>query len=392
MSAALNVLFVAPFGLRHKTTVWARTLPLARELVAQGMRCTIVVPPWDSPEDGGVRRNHDGVEVVQVNVEGSLPAIAGRIWREIEMRRPDIVHCIKPRAYAGIAQWMLWQHRRRMGTRRPALMLDLDDWEQAWQEINHYNPLVARFLAWQEEWGIRHADGITVASRWLEAQAQAYAPQTPILYLPNGVEIPAISNRQEAHALPTSNTILYFTRFVEVTPEWFGTMVEGLLQRAPDATLIVAGTPLQAEGDAPFRAAVPESLTEKVVWTGYVKPESMPGVYAASRLAIFPALPTVLQMAKCSVRLATTLLNGVPVIASSVGEQSNYGAEGAAHLVPASIAPVEFAAATNALLRDSDYLRAMVRNARRHLTARYQWSSLAEKLGDFYREVLKNQT
>ncbi len=52
------------------------------------------------------------------------------------------------------------------------------------------------FLDWQEEWGIRHADGITAASRWLVERAKAYAPETPILYLPNGVTLPAEPTRR----------------------------------------------------------------------------------------------------------------------------------------------------------------------------------------------------
>jgi hypothetical protein len=65
----------------------------------------------------------------------------------------------------------------------------------------------------------------------------------------------------------------------------------------------------------------------------------LPSLYPHIGCAIFPAQPTVLQQAKCSVRLATTLLSGVPVVASAVGEQAAYGAEGAANLVPAGALP-----------------------------------------------------
>ncbi len=53
--------FVAPFGLRQKTTIWARTLPLAQQLVARGWSATIVIPPWDSPQDSGRRWTEQGV-------------------------------------------------------------------------------------------------------------------------------------------------------------------------------------------------------------------------------------------------------------------------------------------------------------------------------------------
>ena len=80
--------------------------------------------------------------------------------------------------------------------RTPAILLDIDDWEQAWGPINGYPATTARFLAWQEEWGIRHADGITAASRWLVERAKAYTPETPVLYLPNGVTLPVATGQR----------------------------------------------------------------------------------------------------------------------------------------------------------------------------------------------------
>lgn len=424
-ASPLHILFVAPFGLRQKTTVWARILPLARQLVARGLQCTILVPPWDSPEDGGLVQNVDGVALVQVNVQGGLPAIVARLMQEIALRKPDIVHCVKPRAYAGIVHWLLWQ-QRRVGKPTPRIILDLDDWEQAWQPVNRYPPPVAKFLAWQEEWGIRHADGITVASRWLEMRAHEYAPATPILYLPNGVEIPqtapfahpatpaataggaparradstpddqlaeigvAAANQGGSH--PTSHaspltphvSVLWFTRFVEVEPTWFGAFANSLFEGSQDARLIIAGSPLHNGGDEPFRAAVPGEYTERVSWLGYAPSQALPSLYAASSVAIFPAERTVLQMAKCSVRLATTLLAGVPVVASSVGEQTNYGAGGSTLLVAGDATPQAFAAAVLRLLQDPARQTQIVDAARAHLAARYQWSTLVEDLVAFY--------
>jgi len=384
MTTLRHILYIAPFGMRHKTTVWARTLPLAVQLARQGVRCTILVPPWDAPEDGGLRENCDGVEIVQVNVEGGLPAMVARLWREVEMRRPDVVQCVKPRAYAGILQWMLWQQRKRTG-KGPAIWLDMDDWEQAWQAVNHYPEPVARFMAWQEEWGIRHADAMTVASRWLEARARAYAPSTPTLYLPNGVDLPEMpaDDMSAPEAETQGNTILYFTRFVEVAPLWFASFARALTERVPDARIVVAGSPLRPGGDLPFRKAVGALGTQNVSWLGYLSPQTLPGLYAASKVAIFPAAPTILQQAKCSVRLATTLLGGVPVVASAVGEQANYGAEGSALLLPADATPIRFAEATAALLADAEARRKMVNAARHHLAARYSWERLGVEYGEF---------
>ncbi|MGL4649679.1 MAG: glycosyltransferase, partial [Caldilineaceae bacterium] len=189
----MKVAFVAPFGLRQKTTVWARTLPLAQALREGGFEPTILIPPWDSPEDAGRCEVVGGVTLQHVRPTGGVPATVSRLLRAIAELSPDIVHIIKPRAHAGLVQWALWQQSHvRPG---PLILLDADDWEQAWAPVNNYAPATARFLAWQEEWGLRHAHGITVASRWLEQRVASYAPQIPRLYLPNGVDLPPGTTR-----------------------------------------------------------------------------------------------------------------------------------------------------------------------------------------------------
>ena len=392
-----SVCFVAPFGLGQKTTVWARTLPLARELVRLGWEATILIPPWDTPADAGRRWRQDGVELVNVTLQGGLAATTYRLLHELRQRRPDIVHIVKPRAHAGLVQWLLWQLPRRQ---RPALLLDIDDWEQAWAPINRYPLLVARFLAWQEEWGLRHADGITAASRWLEAKAHAYNPDAPVCYLPNGIT-PAgheIVNREvrivngEGDTSRPSPLVLFFTRFVEVTPAWLADFWRALRALAPTARLVMAGAPVQPGLDAPFRAAlaaVDPAAADQVIWLGYVPQSTQPGIYAAVTCAIFPAAPTPLQAAKCSVRLATTLLKGVPVVASAVGEQAHYGAAGAARLVPADATPADFAAAVAAVMADPVSQVALSAAAQTHLLTAYAWARMGSRLAGFYAELLK---
>lgn len=406
---APRVCFVAPFGLGQKTTVWARTLPLAAALTRRGWQTLIAIPPWDTPADAGKRWQQEGVTLANVALNGGLPAITYRLLHEIRRFQPDIVHIVKPRAHAGLVQWLLWQMPRRC---RPALCLDLDDWEQAWAPINAYPPPVARFLAWQEEWGIRHADAITTASRWLEAKARVYNPGAPVCYLPNGITPvgpemvngeadarPAVTSANSGEPLTSqphpSPVVLFFTRFVEVTPAWLGAFWQALHTLAPAARLVMAGAPVQPGLDAPFCAALAAAAPRaaaQVIWLGYVPRVTQPALYAATTAAIFPAAPTPLQEAKCSVRLATTLLEGVPVVASAVGEQAHYGAAGAARLVPADAPPAAFAAAVAAVLADPARQIALSTAARARLTTEYAWPRLGSRLNDFYATVLQIRT
>ncbi len=410
----MNIVYVAPFGLGQKTTVWARTLPMAKQVVCAGHQVTIVVPPWDTPEQSNTRSERSGVQIIQVETRGGLPLIWRRLLSEINQMQPDIIHIVKPRAYAGLAQWWHWQRRRTRRGNFPALLLDIDDWEQAWGPINDYSVTTSRFLNWQEEWGIRHTDGITAASRWLVERAQDYAPETPILYLPNGVKPPtepagtmmnaqigSVESKTEAgvganlyaNAEDDNCQILFFTRFVEISPEWLARFWRSISTLAPDCRLAIAGNALQPGRESAYQQAVTAvgvDVETRVTWLGHVDRTTIDQLYRQSDCAIFPAQEEPLQQAKCSVRLATTLLNGVPVVASGVGEQVAYGANGSAELIDAGASPEEFAEAVYALLGDRLRQEAMVQSARQHLTNKYDWAKLGRNLVRFYERFAEN--
>jgi glycosyltransferase involved in cell wall biosynthesis len=361
--------------LRKKTTVWARILPLARALVASGHQVTLLIPPWDSPADAGSHTNDSGVHLEQVALTGGPLATVARMVRRIDALAPDIVHIVKPRAHAGLVH--LWLHVRRRFVRRarsPHLLLDIDDWEQAWTPINRYPWPLAQFLAWQENWGIAHADAITAASRWLESHAQRVNPG-PVLYLPNGVT-PLPSPPPRAPASPPQ--ILFFSRFVEVAPQWPADFWRALHRLLPTAEFVIAGAPVQPHLAAAWHTALAD--LPQVRWAGYVQPKEMAHLYAQAACAIFPAMPIPLHQAKCSVRLATTLLHGVPVIASAVGEQVPYATAGGAILLPADATPAHFAEAVAAAI----LAPAPPATQPATLLTAYAWPTLTRRLAEFY--------
>ncbi len=84
--------------------------------------------------------------------------------------QPDVIHCFKPKAYAGLAAWWLWQ-LKRVGRVKARLIVDTDDWEGAggWNDLNQYSWAQKKMFAWQEQWGLTHNDGVTVASKALQS-------------------------------------------------------------------------------------------------------------------------------------------------------------------------------------------------------------------------------
>ena len=199
-----RIVFVAPFGLGQKTTIWARTLPMAQFLARHGDTVAILVPPWDTPADAATVTASENVRIENMSLDGGMIALWRRLLGRAKQLDPDILHVVKPIGYSGLVHWWLWQeHRFAHATCR--IILDIDDWEQAWIPINGYPWPIARFLAWQENWGIRHAHGITAASRWLVERAQATSPAIPRLYLPNGISSRDLPVRNRRTARPRSD-------------------------------------------------------------------------------------------------------------------------------------------------------------------------------------------
>ena len=76
-------------------------------------------------------------------------------------------------------------------------------------------------------------------------------------------------------------------------------------------------------------------------------------------------------------------------VASAVGEQAAYGADGAAQLVPAGATPETFAAAVSQVLSTPAQQRTLSEHARQRLLTRYDWRLLGAKLHTFYQDILE---
>ena len=188
----MKIVFVGPFGLQPKGTMSVRALPLARALVAWGHSVTMLIPPWDDPDRAGQVWEDGGVRVVNIALPPRLPLLfhillARTLVAQALAIKPEVIHFFKPKAYAGLSHLVLWW-LRRLSSLSLRLVVDADDWELAWNELSPYSASQKKLFAWQEKWGLRHADAITVASRALEKLviAQRGSDSSRVFYLPNG--------------------------------------------------------------------------------------------------------------------------------------------------------------------------------------------------------------
>ena len=407
----MNVVMIGPFGLHPRSTMRVRALPLGKELTARGHQVTVVMPPWQNPEDAGRRWEEDGVGVENIALPPSVPGLfhvvtALRLTRRAKALRPDVVHLFKPKAYSGLAHWLLFGVGPR---RRPRLVVDEDDWEGpgGWNRLADYNVLERRFFALQERWGLTHADAVTVASRTLESLvwAMGVSPER-VFYVPNGAGTPVTRHGEgrEGRAV-----VLLYTRFFEFPVSRVIEVFRQVRQEVPLAQLLVVGEGLFGEESLFFRLAAeaglsvarPESLSDgkglasldsdlyggdgtDIRYVGWVPSESLPLFFSQSDVAIFPFDDTLVNRTKCPAKLVDLLSAGVPVVAEAVGQNLEYirHEEPGLLVEPGDVS--SFAGSVVRLLENASLRRRLGRQAARDAQERFSWCLLAETVERAY--------
>jgi glycosyltransferase involved in cell wall biosynthesis len=378
---------VGPFGLRPKGTMSVRALPMAKALVDRGHSVTMLLPPWQNPEHGGLTWSDEGVVIQNIPLTPAVPTLFHlvatlRLARRALLLKPDVVHFFKPKAYSGSAHWLLNLIPR---LHRPRLVVDTDDWEGAggWNEIGGYTPAQRRFFASQERWGLTHADAITLASRTLQSLVWALGvdPQR-VYYLPNGVWDPPAP--VEAPTSPAEPTILLYTRFFEF-PVWRPIeLLRSVRERVPAARLLVVGKGLYGEEDGLLAVARQEGLSQAVEHAGWVEPEELPGYFARADLAIYPYDDMLVNRAKCAVKLLDLLAAGVPVVAEAVGQNQECIRHGESGWLVEPGDGAAFSDAVVSLLQDAQLRQRLGRAASTDVRRRFGWDRLVLTVEEAY--------
>ncbi|MFQ6102611.1 MAG: glycosyltransferase family 4 protein [Anaerolineae bacterium] len=396
----MRIVMIGPFGMRPRTTMSVRALPMAKALTAHGHSVTLLLPPWQNPEDAGGCWEEDGVAIENIPLPPGVPGLfhlltALRLARRALALRPDVVHLFKPKAYSGLTHWLL-AHLPR--ARRPRLVVDSDDWEGpgGWNDLAPYTPAQRRFFAWQEHWGLTHADAVTAASRALESLVWALGvPPQQVFYVPNGVSSAqhAIRNTQPA-AHDSRLTILLYTRFFEFPVSRVVEVLRRVRERVPEARLLVVGKGLFGEEEELFRLAAQSGLTvthhvtrnafhvsrftHDVTYVGWVPSDALSTYFAQADVAIYPFDDTLVNRTKCAVKLRDLLAAGVPVVAEAVGQNQEYIRHGETGWLvdPGDVA--SFAEAVVRLLEDRQLRERLGQAAARDVRERFAWGRLVE--------------
>jgi glycosyltransferase involved in cell wall biosynthesis len=337
----MRVAIVGNFGLTYKATMSHRAIPIADELARRGHEVAVFVPD-DAPGKAPAAAT-SSVPIYAIAESPATPvtplasvaflgqlALGVRILLRVWAYRPAVVYGFKPIGYAGLALAAFWL-ARRFGLTRATLALDADDWEGSggWADREH-QPFWRRWLVnWQEEWGLRHADVVTVASRELARLAGPLRRQT--VYAPNAASPTSPGWRQVDRSVARGTAhvgerqvVLCYTRFVEFAPARLLDTFALIRENCPAALLLVAGQGLTGEERLLWDMARSRGLADAVRVLGWVPSRDLPVVFGAADVALYLLDDTLLNRAKCPMKLVDLLLAGVAVVADDVGQAGEY--------------------------------------------------------------------
>lgn len=389
---ALRIVMLAPFGIRPKGTLSARMLPLARELVRRGHHVHIVAPAYLNPQDAGSIRRIDGVVVEHVAAP-RLPKplatleLAGRLVGATLRQRPDLVHLFKPKGYSGLAAlWLRWWHPEL------PLLLDSDDWEGrgGWNDLAAYSRLQKLVFAWQERDLPRRAAAVTVASRTLQTQMWGFGvPPARVLYLPLGVPptpppLPERALARQQLGLDAAPIVLLYTRFWEYDLRDVVMVLIALAQQRPEARLLVIGAGERGEEQRLRQMAARAGVSATLDLRGWGDAALIQAAMAAADVALMPYADTLMNRAKGMAKLLELLHAGLPVVASRVGQATEYIQHQQTGLLVAPDDGGALAGAVLRLLADPAAARRLGQAAQQDVSARFAWPQQATALERLY--------
>ncbi|HBY94530.1 MAG TPA: glycosyltransferase WbuB, partial [Chloroflexi bacterium] len=137
-----------------------------------------------------------------------------------------------------------------------------------------------------------------------------------------------------------------------------------------------------------FHAAIEAvGAGQSVVDVGWLPPEALPVHWALAQVALWPMDDTLINRTKCPVKLTDLLGAGLPVVAESVGQVTEYLAPEAGGIVVAPGDQPAFAAATAALLEAPARAASLGTAGRLRLEREFGWPLQAAKAESLYRQI-----
>ncbi len=383
------------YNASGKGTYW-RTLLLARGLAKGGHTITVMSTSRDRYLRFKVQPDtQPGVKLVESPdlTHGSLRSgwdpyntLARSYWGRDQ--HFDLVHAFESRPVV-IYPALTWQRR---GAK---LVMDWCDWFGKGGSVEERpNPLMRLALRPVETYFEDHfrtrAAGTTVINSTLRQRAiDLGVPQQTIIHVPNGSDInglkpiPRDEARRKLGWSLAEPVIGYIGAIFQRDAILMAQAFDLIKQHEPRARLLLAG---YCNIEVEKLVAAPRA----VIRTGHLNYDQINIYLSACDVGWLPLRNSGANRGRFPLKLNDYMALGLPVIATAVGD------------VPALITRGEFGVVCRdeaddlamnvvTLLRDPDRRAAMGRRGRELAEREFRWDQIADRLGEFYRRVLRGE-
>lgn len=387
----MKVAFVGGFAFSPKGTMSARAHPLAAELVKAGHEVTMVLSPYDNPQDCGREWKLEGVRIKNVGGKSSpdrkrgrlakleYPSLLFELIREVGGYRPDLIHIFKPKGFAGaIGTYFL--------LRGAPIVLDCDDWEgwRGWNDVKPYPWLVKEYIDRQERWMTRRANAVTVASRVLEQRAlELRGRDAGVYYLPNcgasdrgrklqaAVRSVSVSETRRQLGFPEGPVVLFSGHKDDLRAVRVMQSAATRIAKQIPLTLVVIGDGIKLSPSANDNVRLVQF--PRLNYRDFLR------VVRACDVAGFPYSADAVHHAKCSARIVDYMAMGKAVLTSAVGENLEYIVDGESGILVAPGDEQVFAAQLERMVRDPELRVRLGTNAAERIATKFRWEDEALK-------------
>jgi glycosyltransferase involved in cell wall biosynthesis len=221
------------------------------------------------------------------------------------------------------------------------------------------------------------------------AQVARQGVAAPVFEVPNGVPADLLTGLDGALAdgllrrfpqLRAKQVVLFLGRIVaRKGPELLARCFASLADRFPDAALLVAGPPEEADTQRRMHAVLADAgVLHRVAFTGLLTGDDKLGALALARVFVLPS-----RFEGFPVAPVEAIAAGVPVVVSEHCNFKEVADADAGFVLP--LDDIAFEKAISTLLADGHRRAAMGANGRRLAAERFAWSAIAESFAELYR-------
>ena len=359
---------------------------MAQALCHRGHGVTLLLAPYDNLAEAGQVRQLDGVSIRNLplrRVTLVTPLLAAQALARLTRRlHPDIVHIFKPVGYAALAGMIL-----RCTSRLP-IVTDTDDWEGTggWNSLNPYPWYWKSFFDFQERWLPRHSRAVTTASRTLQTQVWGMGvPPEKVFYVPNCPSNAFLALRDQVTdddrarvrsqlGIGDSPFVIYVGHITLGDDlDLAVASMSRVREQVRDARLVIVGT---GGGLARLQSLVAEQdLGKQVMFTGWIDHRQVPAYLAAADVAVYPYRDTLVNRAKCSIKILEYMAMGKAIVTHRVGQNVEYLENGRSGILAEPGNQAEFVQGLIACLTDREFATRLGAEAANRVAQSYNWAN-----------------